>query len=259
MSAFREQHKLGGDGTAEVRPIIVNVMNFAKPAPGKPALLSFDDARTLFHEFGHGLHGLLSDVTYPGVAGTSVARDFVELPSQLYEHWLQTPEILSKFAIHAETGEAMPRTLIDRIIAAANFNQGFATVEYTSSALIDMAFHASADAPEDPVAFEAAELKRLGMPGGIGMRHRTPHFAHVFSGDGYSAGYYSYLWSEVLDSDAFEAFEATGNVFEPTLAARLKTHIYSAGGSHDPSDLYRAFRGQDPDPTALLRKRGLAA
>jgi peptidyl-dipeptidase Dcp len=260
MSAFREQHRLGASsGTETVRPIIVNVMNFAKPAEGQPALLSFDDARTLFHEFGHGLHGLLSDVTYPSIAGTSVARDFVELPSQLYEHWLQTPAILSEFALHAETGAAMPAELIGRIIAAANFNQGFGTVEYTSSALIDMAFHALAEAPDDPVAFEAAELKRIGMPDGIGMRHRSPHFSHVFSGDGYSAGYYSYLWSEVLDADAFEAFEATGNVFDPALAARLKQHVYAAGGSRDPAELYRAFRGADPDPAALLRKRGLAA
>ncbi len=260
MSGFRDQHRLGGaNGREEQRPIITNVMNFAKPAPGKPALLSFDDARTLFHEFGHGLHGLLSDVTYPSISGTSVARDFVELPSQLYEHWLQTPAVLERFAIHAETGEAMPRALIDRIIAASNFNQGFATVEYTSSALIDMAFHQRPDAPADPIAFEAGELKKLGMPAGIGMRHRTPHFQHVFSGDGYSAGYYSYLWSEVLDSDAFEAFEASGDVFDPALAKRLKTYVYSAGGSNDPAELYRAFRGQDPDPAALLRKRGLAA
>jgi peptidyl-dipeptidase Dcp len=255
MSAFREQHNLDGN----VRPIIVNVMNFAKPAVGKPALLSFDDARTLFHEFGHGLHGLLSDVTYPSVAGTSVARDFVELPSQLFEHWLATPDILTRFAIHAETGKPMPAALIDRIIAAQNFNQGFATVEYTSSALIDMAFHQRGDAPDDPIAFEAEELQRLDMPSGIGMRHRTPHFSHIFSGDGYSAGYYSYLWSEVLDSDAFEAFEASGDVFHPALAEKLKTCIYSAGGSRDPAELYRAFRGQDPDPSALLRKRGLAA
>jgi peptidyl-dipeptidase Dcp len=260
MSGFRDQHKLGGpDGASEVRPIIVNVMNFAKPAPGKPALLSFDDARTLFHEFGHGLHGLLSDVTYPSISGTSVARDFVELPSQLYEHWLQRPEILARYAIHAETGEAMPKALIEKIIAAANFNQGFATVEYAASALIDLAFHSRPDAPADPIAFEAQELARLGMPDGIAMRHRTPHFGHVFSGDGYSAGYYSYLWSNVLDSDAFEAFEASGDVFDPALAARLKTHIYSAGGARDPAELYRAFRGKDPDPAALLRKRGLAA
>jgi peptidyl-dipeptidase Dcp len=255
MSAFREQHKLNGN----IRPIIVNVMNFVKPAAGKAALLSFDDARTLFHEFGHGLHGLLSDVTYPSVAGTSVARDFVELPSQLFEHWLATPDILTRFALHAETGKPMPAALIERIIAAQNFNQGFATVEYTSSALIDMAFHQRTDAPEDPMAFEAQELQRLGMPDGIGMRHRTPHFSHIFSGDGYSAGYYSYLWSEVLDSDAFEAFEASGDVFHPALADKLKTFIYSAGGSRDPAELYRAFRGQDPDPSALLRKRGLAA
>ncbi|MCZ0735926.1 M3 family metallopeptidase [Phreatobacter sp. AB_2022a] len=255
MSAFRSQEKLSG----EVLPIIVNVMNFAKPAAGRPALLSFDDARTLFHEFGHGLHGLLSDVTYPLLSGTSVARDFVEFPSQLYEHWLARPEVLARFAVHAETGEAMPQELIDRLIAARNFNQGFATVEYTSSALVDMAFH-SLDSAEglDPIAFERDELKRLGMPEGMVMRHRTPHFAHIFSGDGYSAGYYSYMWSEVLDADGFAAFEEAGDVFDPALAARLGTFVYSAGNSRDPMEAYMAFRGRAPDPEALLVKRGLA-
>ncbi|CEJ15628.1 Peptidyl-dipeptidase dcp [bacterium YEK0313] len=255
MSAFRSQEKLSG----EVLPIIVNVMNFAKPAAGRPALLSFDDARTLFHEFGHGLHGLLSDVTYPLLSGTSVARDFVEFPSQLYEHWLARPEVLARFAVHAETGEAMPQALIDRLIAARNFNQGFATVEYTSSALVDMAFH-SLDSAEglDPIAFERDELKRLGMPEGMVMRHRTPHFAHIFSGDGYSAGYYSYMWSEVLDADGFAAFEEAGDVFDPALAARLGTFVYSAGNSRDPMEAYMAFRGRAPDPEALLVKRGLA-
>ena len=255
MSAFRSQEKLSG----EVLPIIVNVMNFAKPAAGRPALLSFDDARTLFHEFGHGLHGLLSDVTYPLLSGTSVARDFVEFPSQLYEHWLARPEVLARFAVHAETGEAMPQELIDRLIAARNFNQGFATVEYTSSALVDMAFH-SLDSAEglDPIAFERDELKRLGMPEGMVMRHRTPHFAHIFSGDGYSAGYYSYMWSEVLDADGFAAFEEKGDVFDPVLAERLGTFVYSAGNSRDPMEAYMAFRGRAPDPEALLVKRGLA-
>ena len=255
MSAFRSQEKLSG----EVLPIIVNVMNFAKPAAGRPALLSFDDARTLFHEFGHGLHGLLSDVTYPLLSGTSVARDFVEFPSQLYEHWLARPEVLARFAVHAETGEAMPQELIDRLIAARNFNQGFATVEYTSSALVDMAFH-SLDSAEglDPIAFERDELKRLGMPEGMVMRHRTPHFAHIFSGDGYSAGYYSYMWSEVLDADGFAAFEEKGDVFDPVLAGRLGTFVYSAGNSRDPMEAYMAFRGRAPDPEALLVKRGLA-
>jgi len=255
MSAFRSQEKLSG----EVLPIIVNVMNFAKPPEGKPALLSFDDARTLFHEFGHGLHGLLSNVTYPLLSGTSVARDFVEFPSQLYEHWLERPEVLSRFAIHAETGEAMPQALIDKLIAARTFNQGFATVEYVSSALVDLAFHSLGNAEGiDPIAFEAAELKRIGMPDGLVMRHRTPHFAHVFSGDGYSAGYYSYMWSEVLDADGFAAFEETGDPFDPKLAQRLGAFVYSAGNSRDPMEAYVAFRGREPDPEALLVKRGLA-
>ncbi|MCZ8316014.1 M3 family metallopeptidase [Phreatobacter sp.] len=255
MSAFRSQEKLSG----EVLPTIVNVMNFAKPPEGKPALLSFDDARTLFHEFGHGLHGLLSNVTYPLLSGTSVARDFVEFPSQLYEHWLERPEVLSRFAIHAETGEAMPQALIDKLIAARTFNQGFATVEYVSSALVDLAFHSLSEANGlDPIAFEVQELKRIGMPDGLVMRHRTPHFAHVFSGDGYSAGYYSYMWSEVLDADGFAAFEETGDPFDPKLAERLGAYVYSAGNSRDPMEAYVAFRGREPDPEALLVKRGLA-
>lgn len=255
MSAFRSQEKLSGN----IRPIIVNVMNFARPAEGQPALLSFEDARTLFHEFGHGLHGLLSDVTYPLVAGTSVPRDFVEFPSQIYEHWLERPEVLERFAIHAETGEPMPKDLIDRVLAARTFNQGFATVEYVSSALVDMAFHSLESANGiDPVAFEAEELKRIGMPEGMAMRHRTPHFAHVFSGDGYSAGYYSYMWSEVLDADGFAAFEEAGDPFDARLAQRLGMYVYSAGNSRDPMEAYVAFRGREPDPQALLVKRGLA-
>jgi len=254
MSAFRSQENLSGP----VRPIIVNVMNFAKPPEGKPALLSFDDARTLFHEFGHGLHGLLSDVTYPLLSGTSVARDFVEFPSQIYEHWLERPEVLSKFAIHAGTGEAMPKALIDKLIAARTFNQGFATVEYVSSALVDLAFHSLDSAGGiDPVAFEREELKRIGMPESLVMRHRTPHFAHVFSGDGYSAGYYSYMWSEVLDADGFSAFEEAGDPFDPKLAERLGRYVYAAGNSRDPMEAYVAFRGREPDPQALLVKRGL--
>lgn len=255
MSAFRSQEKLSGN----VRPIIVNVTNFAKPAEGQPALLSFEDARTLFHEFGHALHGLLSDVTYPLVAGTSVPRDFVEFPSQLYEHWLERPEVLQRFAVHAETGEPMPRELIDRVLAARTFNQGFATVEYVSSALVDMAFHSLETVGDlDPVAFEAYELTRIGMPEGMAMRHRTPHFAHVFSGDGYAAGYYSYMWSEVLDADGFAAFEEAGDPFDPGLAQRLRMYVYSAGNSRDPMEAYVAFRGREPDPQALLVKRGLA-
>lgn len=256
MSAFRSQHKLDG----EVRPIIVNVMNFSKGADGEPALLTFDDARTLFHEFGHGLHGLLSDVTYPMISGTSVARDFVELPSQLYEHWLSQPDVLSRFAVHYKTGEPMPKALLDKVLGAHNFNQGFATVEYTACALIDLALHEMPDpAGIDVTAYEASALKDLGMPSEITMRHRLPHFAHAFAGEGYSSGYYSYMWSEVMDADAFSAFEETGNVFDPATAEKLYRHIYSAGGRQDPDAAYKAFRGRGPDINALLEKRGLKA
>lgn len=256
MSGFRSQHKLNGD----VAPIIVNVMNFSKGAPGEATLLTFDDARTLFHEFGHGLHGLLSDVTYPMISGTSVARDFVELPSQLYEHWLSEPEVLSKFATHYKTGEKMPKDLLDKLLAAANFNQGFATVEYTASALIDLELHLL-DSPDeiDIAAYEKAELGKIGMPNAITMRHRIPHFQHVFSGDGYSAGYYSYMWSEVMDADAFGAFKEAGDIFDEETADRLLTHIYSAGGRPDPEETYKAFRGRAPKIDALLKKRGFAA
>lgn len=253
MSAFRGQRKLDG----EVRPIIVNVMNFAKAEAGKPCLLSLDDARTLFHEFGHALHGLMSDVTYPSLAGTAVSRDFVELPSQLYEHWMLTPEILSQFARHHETGEPMPAALVAKIQAARTFNQGFQTVEYCASALVDIAFHSLTDARDvDPLAFEAATLAELGMPREITMRHRTPHFTHVFAG-GYTAGYYSYLWSEVLDADAFQAFEEAGDVFDPATAERLGRFIYSAGNLRAPDEAYVAFRGKLPAVEGLLRKRGL--
>jgi peptidyl-dipeptidase Dcp len=256
MSAYRGQRNFDG----ETRPIIVNVCNFAKPAEGEPALLSIDDARTLFHEFGHALHGLLSDVHYGSLAGTSVSRDFVELPSQLYEHWFLTKQVMQEYCLHAETSEPIPEALIDKIKRAQTFNQGFATVEYTSSALIDLAFHSLAEPGEiDPLAFEAAELARIGMPAEITMRHRTPHFAHVFSGDGYSAGYYSYLWSEVMDADAFNAFLEAGDIFAPELADRLKRYIYSAGDTRDAAEAYTLFRGRLPTPDALLEKRGLAA
>ena len=253
MSSYRDQEKLRGD----IRPIIVNVMNFSKPPEGKPALLTMDDARTLFHEFGHGLHGLLSDVTYPLISGTSVARDFVELPSQLYEHWLEQREVLRRFAVHCETGEPMPEVLLEKLLAARRFNQGFSTVEYTASALVDLEFHLLPDAKNlDPIRFEQDVLTRIGMPSAISMRHRTPHFGHIFSG-GYSAGYYSYLWSEVLDADAFRAFEEAGDIFDPATAKKLKQFIYSAGGRQDPHAAYLAFRGHDPSPEALLKKRGL--
>ena len=256
MSALRDQQKLTGD----VRPIVVNVMNFSRAPKGQPTLLSFDDARTLFHEFGHALHGLLSDVTYPLIAGTNVARDFVELPSQLYEHWLEQPEVLREFAVHAETGEPMPEALLDKVLKARTFNQGFATVEYTSSALVDLDLHLLPSANDvDVIQFERDALEKIGMPDTIVMRHRTPHFAHIFSGDGYASGYYSYLWSEVLDADAFEAFAEAGDIFDPDTAARLHDYVYSAGYLRDPAEAYAAFRGRMPSTAPLLRKRGLDA
>jgi len=259
MSAFQSQHKLPlKNGIKGEIPIIYNVCNFAKPAEGKPALLSIDDARTLFHEFGHALHGMLSDVTYPTVSGTSVSRDFVELPSQLYEHWLTVPAILKEYALHYETGAPMPEELLGKVLAARTFNAGFNTVEFTSSALVDMAFHTRPPGG-DPMVLTADVLAEIGMPSSIVMRHRTPHFSHVFSGDGYSAGYYSYMWSEVLDADAFEAFMETSNPFNAETAKRLKENIYSVGGSIDPEDAYKAFRGKLPSPDAMLKKKGLAA
>ena len=239
-----------------VRPIVINVCNFAKPPEGQPALLTFDDARTLFHEFGHALHSLMSDVTYSFISGTSVARDFVELPSQLYEHWLSVPEVLEKHARHVETGAAMPASLLERLKAAEHFDQGFATVEFIASAIVDLDFHTGA-VPDDLMAAQAASLAALGMPEAIPMRHASPHFAHVFSGDGYAAGYYAYMWSEVMDADAFEAFEEAGDAFDPATATRLAA-LYSAGGSKDPEALYKDFRGEMPKVAALLRGRGFA-
>ena len=254
MTSLRDQEKLVSD----VRPIILNVCNFSKPAAGKPALLSFDDARTLFHEFGHGLHGLLSNVTYPLLAGTSVSSDFVELPSQLYEHWLEVPEILQKYAVHAQTGKPMPKALLDRLLATRTFNQGFGTVEYTSCALVDLDIHSVTDTKGlNATEFERKTLDALHMPAEIVMRHRLPHFQHLFSGGGYAAGYYSYMWSEVLDADAFEAFEEAGNAFDPETAKRLREFIYSAGNLRDPVDAYTAFRGRLPAVDAMLKKRGL--
>jgi peptidyl-dipeptidase Dcp len=254
MTSLRDQDRLDG----ETRPLIVNVMNFNKGEGGAPTLLSFEDARTLFHEFGHALHGLLSDVTYPRISGTSVETDFVELPSQLYEHWLERPEVLSRFARHHATGEPMPEALIKKLVAARTFNQGFTTVEFVASALIDLDFHSLAWVEDlDPAAFEAEALERIGMPAEIAMRHRPPHFQHVFADDDYAAAYYSYMWSEVLDADAFQAFEETGDVFSPQVAERLLKYIYAAGGSRAPDEAYTAFRGRLPSEEALLRRRGL--
>ncbi|SEM70548.1 peptidyl-dipeptidase Dcp [Roseovarius tolerans] len=236
-------------------PVVINVCNFAK---GDPALLSYDDARTLFHEFGHALHHLLSDVSYESLSGTSVARDFVELPSQLYEHWLEVPEVLERYATHVETGAAMPPEMLERLLKATTYDMGFQTVEYVASALVDLAFHEGAP-PDDLIAAQRDVLNRLGLPHAITMRHASPHFAHVFSGDGYSSGYYSYMWSEVMDADAFAAFEEAGGAFDAAQARALERHILSQGGSSDPAELYTAFRGRLPGVEALLRGRGLAA
>jgi peptidyl-dipeptidase Dcp len=252
--AMQSQHRMDG----EVRPHVVNVCNFAKPEDGQPALLSYDDARTLFHEFGHALHQMLSDVTYESISGTSVARDFVELPSQLYEHWLEVPKVLEEFATHADTGAPMPADMLKRMLNASTFDMGFQTVEYVSSALVDLAFH-DGPAPKDPMQKQAEVLSKLGMPSAIRMRHATPHFAHVFAGDGYSSGYYSYMWSEVMDADAFAAFKEFGDVFDPALAQKLEDTILSSGGSVDAKELYLQFRGRLPNVDALLKGRGLTA
>jgi len=251
-ATLRDQQKLAGD----IRPVVLNVCNFAKPPKGQPALLSYDDARTLFHEFGHGLHQMLSDVTYESISGTSVARDFVELPSQLYEHWLEVPEVLQRFATHAETGEPMPQDMLQRMLAAATYDMGFQAIEYVASAMVDLKFH-QGPPPADPMQKQAEVLEGLGMPHAIRMRHATPHFAHIFSGDGYSAGYYSYMWSEVMDADAFEAFQEVGDPFDPTTAAKLEQTVLSSGGSVEAADLYTAFRGRMPGVEALLKGRGL--
>jgi peptidyl-dipeptidase Dcp len=254
MTSLRDQQKLDG----AIQPLIVNVMNFSKGVNDEPALLSPDDARTLFHEFGHGLHGMLSNVVYPSLSGTSVFTDFVELPSQLYEHWQEQPQVLRQFARHYETGEPLPDDLLKRFIAARKFNQGFATVEFVSSALMDLEFHSQpAAASADVRAFERTILDRIGMPAEIALRHRPQQFGHVFSGDHYAAGYYSYMWSEVMDADAFGAFEDAHDIFDAAVAKRLHDDIYSSGGSRDPEDAYIAFRGRKPEPDALLRRRGL--
>ncbi len=251
MSSYREQESLDG----EVLPVIVNNNNFSK---GDPTLLSFDDARTLFHEFGHGLHGLLSRVRYPSQSGTAVRRDFVEFPSQVFEHWLEVPETLRQYARHYRTGEALPEALLQRLLAARNFNQGFATVEYAACALLDLDLHARSDpAALDIARFETEFLAKIGMPPEIGLRHRPAHFQHLFAGSGYAAGYYAYLWAEVLDADGFAAFTEAGDPFDPALAARLRA-IYSAGDTEDPMTLYRAFRGREPAIAPLLAQRGLA-
>ena len=253
MNAYRPQERFD----EPVTTIVSNNSNFVKGRAGEPVLVSWDDATTLFHEFGHALHGLSSDVSYPSLSGTAVARDYVEFPSQLMEHWLSTPEVLQRFALHYETGEPLPRELAERIERASTFNEGFATVEYLASALVDMKLHLAGDRPVDIDAFERETLAQLGMPREIVMRHRTPQFLHVFASDGYSAGYYSYLWSDVLTADAFGAFAEAGGPYDDAVAARL-SHLLSLGNTVDPADAYREFRGRDPRVEALMRKRGFA-
>jgi peptidyl-dipeptidase Dcp len=241
----------------KIAPVIINTCNFPKSSP---ALLSFDDARTLFHEFGHAMHGMLSNVRFPRLSGTNVARDFVELPSQIFEHWLEEPEVLEKFAVHVETGQPIPKALVQKLVAARNFNQGFETVQFLGSALVDLDIHTLENPGDiDIVAYEAQSMGRIGMPVEVGMRHRPAHFLHIFDGDGYAAGYYSYMWAEVLDADGFRAFKDAGSAFDPPTAKRLHDFIYSAGGTRDFAQAYRLFRGRDPEIDALLEGRGLKA
>lgn len=252
MNEYREQSKMDGSVTT----IVSNNSNFIKGNPGEPVLISWDDATTMFHEFGHALHGLSSNVTYPRLSGTNVARDYVEFPSQLLEHWLSTPEVLSKYAVHYKTGKPIPDALVKRIAAASTFNEGFDTTEYLASALVDMKLHLAGDADIDPDKFERETLAVLGMPDELVMRHRTPQFGHVFSSDGYSAGYYSYLWSDVITADSFGAFTEAGGPYDKKVAARLMKYIFSVGNTVDPAEAYRNFRGRDPKVEALMKKRG---
>ena len=254
MNAYRSQERVDG----EITTIVSNNANFVKGKPGEPLLISWDDALTMFHEFGHALHGLNSNVTYPSLSGTAVSRDYVEFPSQLLEHWLSTPEVLQRFAVHYQTGKPIPQSLVERIKRAATFNQGFITVEYLSAALVDMKLHLAGDKKIDADAFEKATLAELGMPDEIVMRHRTPQFLHVFASDGYSAGYYSYLWSDVLTADAYGAFVEAGGPYDHKVAERLRKYIFSVGNTVDPAEAYRSFRGRDPRTEALMKKRGFS-
>jgi len=254
MNSHRDQHRMDGK---EVPTIVSNNSNFIKGNPGEPVLISWDDAETLFHEFGHALHGLCSNVTYPTLSGTNVAQDYVEFPSQILERWLSTKEVMEKYALHYQTGKPIPQALVDKINNASKFNQGFQTVEATASALIDMKLHLMGDADIDPDAFEKTTLEKLGMPKEIVMRHRTPQFGHIFSGDGYSAGYYSYLWSDVISADAWEAFTEEGGAYNKTVGKKLHDYIFSVGNTIDQGEAYRKFRGRDPKTDALMRSRGL--
>ena len=255
MNAYRSQERIDG----EITTIVSNNSNFVKGKPGEPVLISWDDATTMFHEFGHALHGLNSNVTYPSLSGTAVPRDYVEFPSQLLEHWLSTPEVLQRFALHYQTGKPIPQPLVDKIMRSATFNQGFATVEYLSAALVDMKLHLAGERKIDPDAFERETLAQLGMPKEIVMRHRTPQFLHVFASDGYSAGYYSYLWSDVITADAFGAFTEGKGAYDRAVADRLRKFVFSVGNTVDPADAYRSFRGRDPKIDALMKKRGFTS
>jgi peptidyl-dipeptidase Dcp len=254
MNAYRSQERVNG----EITTIVSNNANFVKGKPGESLLISWDDALTMFHEFGHALHGLNSNVTYPSLSGTAVARDYVEFPSQLLEHWLSSPEVLQRFALHYQTGKPIPQALVDRIKRATTFNEGFITVEYLAAALVDMKLHLAGGQKIDPDAFEKATLAELGMPNEIVMRHRTPQFMHVFSSDGYSAGYYSYLWADVLTADAYGAFVEAGGPYDHKVAERLRKYIFSVGNTVDPAEAYRSFRGRDPRVEALMKKRGFS-
>jgi peptidyl-dipeptidase Dcp len=253
MNQYRNQQRIGG---VEIPTIVSNNANFIKGKPGEPILISWDDAETLFHEFGHALHGLNSNVTYPTLSGTNVATDYVEFPSQLLEHWVATPEVLNKFALHYQTGKPMPKELLDKIKKSATFNQGFATVEYLASALVDMKLHLAGSTKINADSFEKETLQQLGMPKELVMRHRLPQFGHIFSSDAYSAGYYSYLWSDVIKADAYEAFTEAGGPYDKKVAAKLKKYIFSVGNTVDPAVAYRMFRGRDPKVDALMRERG---
>ncbi len=252
MNAYRSQERVNG----EITTIVSNNANFVKGKPGEPLLISWDDATTMFHEFGHALHGLNSNVTYPSLSGTAVARDYVEFPSQLMEHWLSTPEVLNKFAVHYQTGKPIPQELVDKIKRSATFNEGFITVEYLAAALLDMKLHMAGDKKIDPRVFEKEALDELGMPHEIVLRHRLPQFMHVFSSDSYSADYYSYLWADVITADAFGAFTEAGGPYDKKVAERLRKNIFSVGNTIDPAEAYRNFRGRDPKVEALMKKRG---
>jgi peptidyl-dipeptidase Dcp len=255
MNAYRSQERVNG----EITTIVSNNANFVKGKPGEPVLISWDDASTMFHEFGHALHGLNSNVTYPSLSGTSVARDYVEFPSQLMEHWLSTPQVLQKFALHYQTGKPIPQDLVDKINRTKTFNQGFITIEYLAAAILDMKLHLLGDKKIDAKAFEKEALAEIGMPKEIVLRHRLPHFLHVFASDSYSAGYYSYLWSDVLTADAFGAFTEAGGPYDRKVADRLRKSIFSVGNTIDPAEAYRNFRGRDPKVEALMKKRGFAS